>query len=278
MLTENELIPDINRAQLLNKARIHSLRMVHKAEASHIGSCLSMAHLLTSLYSGILKVDPSTVNSPNRDRFILSKGHGAAILYAILAERGFFPLEWLEGYSQNNTLLMGHVSHFVPGIEVSTGSLGHGLPIACGIALAGKRTQFNYRVFVLLGDGELDEGSNWESMLFAAHHKLDNLVAIVDHNKIQGFGSIKDVLDLTPLSDKLKAFGWVVKEIDGHNFKEIENALSDIPGEVNRPCFIIANTIKGKGVSFMENNLAWHYKSPNDEQLEQAIREINEIP
>ncbi|MDQ2100461.1 MAG: transketolase [Tychonema bourrellyi B0820] len=171
--------------QLASSIRSHTLKMVHRANASHIGSCLSMADLLAVLYGQILKIDPDNPNLPERDRFILSKGHATAILYAVLAERGFFPLEWLETYCQDGSLLTGHVSHEVPGVEVSTGSLGHGLPIGCGMALAAKRDGESHRVFVLLSDGELDEGSNWEAILFAGHHQLDNLVAIVDYNKIQ---------------------------------------------------------------------------------------------
>lgn len=265
------MVQNINFARTL---RTQTLKMVHKANASHIGSCLSMADILAVLYGEILKVDPNNPQWDERDRFILSKGHGAAILYATLAEKGFFPHKWLDNYSQNGSKLTGHVSHYVPGVEVSTGSLGHGLPIGCGMALAGKRENKPHRVFVLLSDGELDEGSNWESFLFAPHHQLDNLVAIIDYNKIQSFGTVKEVLDLEPLKAKFEAFRWSVKEIDGHNHQQITDTLKQIPFTKGIPSIIIAHTIKGKGISFMENQLAWHYKSPNAEQLTQAIAEL----
>jgi len=248
--------------------------MVHHANTSHIGSCFSMADILAVLYGGILRVDPDRPEWPDRDRFILSKGHAAAAVYATLAERGFFPKEWLEKYCDDDSPLMGHINHKVPGVEVSTGSLGHGLPIGCGMALAGKEKKNPFRVFVLLSDGEMDEGSNWESILFASHHRLDNLTAIVDYNKIQSFGRVKDVLELEPLAAKWNAFNWAVKEIDGHDLQEIKEILSAIPFEKGRPSVIIAHTVKGKGVSFMEDQLAWHYKSPDDEQLEQALAEV----
>jgi transketolase len=234
-----------------------------------------MADLLAVLYGQILRVDPAKANWTERDRFILSKGHGAAILYAVLAERGFFPMEWLDSYCQDDSVLAGHATSLgVPGIEVSTGSLGHGLPIGCGMALAGKLTDKAYRVFVMLSDGELDEGSNWEAILFAPQHRLDNLIAIVDYNKIQGFGAVPDVMELAPLADKWRAFRWAVREIDGHDYTQIESALNSVPFEPGKPSALIAHTIKGKGVSFMENQLAWHYMSPTAEQLEQALAEL----
>lgn len=257
--------------------RSHALRMVHRANASHIGTCLSMADLLAVLYGQVLRMDASRPDWPERDRFILSKGHGAAILYAVLAERGFFPKDWLETFFQDGTKLAGHITHYgVPGVEVSTGSLGHGLPIGCGIALAGKRADKAFRVFVMLSDGELDEGSNWEAILFAPQHRLDNLVVIVDYNKIQSFGNVKEVLDLDPLADKWRAFRWRVREIDGHDHQQIQNALIQVPFEPGRPSVIIAHTVKGKGVSFMENQLAWHYKSPNAEELARALAEVED--
>lgn len=261
-------------AELAKAIRIHALKMVHKANASHIGSCLSVADILAGLYFKILRIDPANAAWPDRDRFILSKGHAAAILYAVLAEKGFFPKEGLDTYCQDGSLLTGHVSHDVPGVEVSTGSLGHGLSIGCGMALAGKRGDKPYRTFVLLSEGELDEGSTWEAVLFASHHRLDNVVAIVDYNKIQSFGTVKEVMDLEPLAEKWKAFKWAVREIDGHNDGQIENALLHIPFEQGKPSVIIAHTLKGKGVSFMENKLEWHYKAPNLEELKQALKEM----
>ncbi len=261
--------------ELARVIRAHALRMVHKTKASHIGSCLSIADILAVLYSQILRINPSLPAWPERDRFILSKGHAAAILYAALAERGFFPLEQLDTYCQQGAKLSGHVtSHGVPGIEMSTGSLGHGLPVGCGMALAGKRAAKSHRVFVLLSDGEFDEGSNWEAILFAPQHHLDNLVAIVDYNKIQSFGAVKEVVDLDPLADKWRAFRWAVREVDGHDYSQIERTLKSVPFESGKPSVMIAHTIKGKGVSFMENRLAWHYKSPDTEQLAQALNEL----
>lgn len=262
-------------AQSLARAiRIHALRMTHKAKASHIGSSLSAADIIAVLYSGVLQIDPASPDNPERDRFILSKGHGASAAYAALAERGFFPKEWLDTYCQDGSSLSGHIACNVPGVEVSTGSLGHGLSIGCGMALAGRQDGRGYRVFVLLSDGECDEGSTWEAALFAAHHHLANLVAIVDYNKVQAFGMVAEVLDLEPLANKWRAFNWAVREIDGHDYSQIENALKTVLWEPSRPSCVIAHTTKGKGVSFMENQLAWHYKSPDDEQLRQAIAEL----
>ena len=260
---------------LATQIRVHVLRMIHRAQSSHIGTSLSAADLLAVLYSRVLRVDSSRPDWPDRDRFILSKGHGCAAVYAVLAERGFFPKEWLNTYYQDGSHLAGHITHRgVPGVEVSTGSLGHGLSIGCGTALAGKLDGRSYRVFVLLSDGECDEGSTWEAALFAPHHRLDNLVAIVDYNKIQSFGTVKEVLDLEPLASKWQAFGWATREIDGHNFEQIEEALLSVPFETGRPSCIVAHTVKGKGISFMENQLAWHYKPPDDKQLRQALAEL----
>jgi transketolase len=233
-----------------------------------------MADILAVLYGAILKIDPQCPGWEDRDRFILSKGHAAAVTYAVLAERGFFPLADLQSYCQEGSKLTGHVNHHVPGVEVSTGSLGHGLSIGTGIALAGKREGRAYRVFVLLSDGELDEGSNWEPILFAPHHHLDNLTVIVDCNRIQSFGTVKDVLDLEPLTDKWRAARWDVKEVDGHDLSTLENILSRLPFSSSRPSVIIARTVKGKGVSFMENDLLWHYRAPNRQQLAQALGEL----
>lgn len=259
---------------LAKRIRGHALRMVSKANASHIGTCLSMADLLAVLYAGVLRIKPADPSWPERDRFILSKGHGAAIMYAVLAERGFFPLDWLGSYCQDGSPLTGHISHKVPGVEVSTGSLGHGLPIGTGMALAARRDKKRSRTFILLSDGELDEGSNWEPILFAAHHKLDNLVAIVDYNKIQSFGSVKEVLDLEPLGKKFEAFGWAVQEIDGHDYAQIEKVFSEVPFAAEKPSVIIAHTVKGKGIDYMENQLAWHYRAPNEELLAKALAQL----
>ena len=271
-MSENE--GKVDYQVLAARIRVHALRMVHRAKSSHIGGCLSAADLLAVLYNRVLRVNPSRPDWPERDRFILSKGHAAAAIYAVLAERGFFPMKWLDTYYLDGSHLPGHITKGVPGVEASTGSLGHGLSIGCGMALAGKREGKSYRVFVLLSDGECDEGSTWESALFAPHHHLDNLIAIVDYNKIQSFGTVKEVLDLEPLAEKWQTFGWAVRDIDGHDFKQIEEALLSVPFEPERPSCIIAHTVKGKGVSFMENKLAWHYKHPDDEELRQALVEL----
>lgn len=259
---------------IAQKLRARAVSMVHRSKASHLGSCLSMADLVACLYWDTMRIDPFRPDWAHRDRFFMSKGHGAALLYATLAERGFFPVEELEQYCRSGSRLTGHVTSGVPGVEFSSGSLGHGLPVACGVALASKRESLPFRAFVLASDGELDEGSNWEAILFAPQHQLDNLVLIVDYNKIQSFGRTKDILDLDPLADKFKAFRWAVREIDGHNMQEIVTTLQSLPFESGRPNALIAHTVKGKGVSFMEDLLHWHYKSPTDEQLEAAMREL----
>lgn len=261
-------------AEFARRIRGHALRMVHAAKASHIGGCLSMADILAVLYTRTLSIDATNPRQPSRDRFILSKGHAAAILYAALAERGFFPVAELDTYCRDGSIFTGHVSHAVPGVEVSTGSLGHGLSIGIGMAIAARSAGAGSRVFCLLSDGECDEGSTWEGILFAPHHKLDNLVAIVDFNKIQSFGTVAEVLDLDPFAEKWRSFGWRVREIDGHDLAALDHALSGIPAAPGRPTAIIAHTIKGKGVSFMENKLEWHYRSPSDEQLSAALAEV----
>lgn len=261
---------------LAARIRAHALRMVHHADASHIGTSLSMADMLAVLYQRILRVDPQQPHWPQRDRLILSKGHGAAALYAVLAERGFFPTAWLDTYCDDDSLLAGHAAHAVPGVDFSTGSLGHGLALGCGVAMAAQRDQQPYRAFVILSDGECDEGSTWEAALFAPHHKLDHLLVLLDYNKIQSFGTVQDVLDLAPLANKWRAFGWAVRELDGHDHAALHAALTALPFEPGRPSVLIAHTVKGKGVSYMEQQLAWHYKSPNAAQLADALNEVGE--
>lgn len=261
----------MNTKELALKIRQHVLEMTHDAKSSHVGSCLSCADILAVLYNGVLNVKPDNPDWDGRDRFILSKGHSCASLYAVLAERGFFPIEQLKTFYQNDGL-SGHVSHHIKGIEASTGSLGHGLPIACGMALAGKREKKDYRVFVLLSDGDLNEGSTWEAIAFASQHKLDNLVVIVDYNKSQALGNSKDILNMDNLSQKFSAFGWWSIDIDGHDLQSLREMLFTLPSEY--PLAIIAHTIKGKGISFMENNLQYHYKFPNDIELKQALEEL----
>lgn len=262
-------------ACLANRVRQHVLRMTSKARSSHIGSCFSAVDLLVVLYNEILRVDPQRPDWPERDRFILSKGHACAALYAVLAERGFFPTEWLDTFCQNGSILPGHATHGrIPGVEVSTGSLGHGLSIGAGMALAAKRDAAKHRIFVMLSDGECDEGSTWEPVLFATQHRLDNLIAIVDYNKIQSLGFTKEVMDLEPLAAKWSSFGWTVREIDGHDLGAIQKAFHEIPFSDGRPSCVIAHTVKGKGVRFMENQLLWHYRSAQGKEFEDALAEL----
>lgn len=238
-----------------------------------------MAEILAVLYGGALRIDPDRPTDPGRDRLILSKGHACAGLYAALAERGFFPIDWLESFYSNGARLAGHATAGdIPGIEVSTGSLGHGLPIACGMAKAAKIDGDGYRIVALLSDGECDEGSNWEAALFAPHHRLDNLVAIVDYNKIQSLGSTAEVLGLEPLADKWRSFGWSVREVDGHDLGIVRETLESLPFEEGRPSCIVAHTIKGKGVSFMEGELLWHYRTPQGSEYSAALLELGETP
>ena len=264
-----------NVEKLARNIRVHALWMAHRSKSSHVASNLSISDIMAVLYGSTLRLNPSEPQWLERDRFILSKGHACAALYAALAECGFFPVNWLHEYCLNGGHLAGHATKWgVPGVEVSTGSLGHGLPLACGMALAGKRDGLSYRVFNLQSDGECDEGSNWEAVLFAAHHKLDNLVTIVDYNKIQSLATVKETLDLDPLGDKFAAFGWAVREIDGHDISQIELAFAEIPFQAGKPSCIVAHTIKGKGVSFMEGTVLWHYRAPSEYELAEALEEI----
>ena len=260
--------------ELSQGIRRHALEMVHTANASHIGGVLSMADLLGVLYSEVLRVRPGDPSWVDRDRFILSKGHCCAGVYAALALRGFIPVEELKTFGRNGSRLMAHISHKVPGVEFSTGSLGHGLPFGCGKALAAKRSGADWRTFVMMSDGELDEGSNWEAILFAPHHRLDNLIVIVDYNKIQSLGSIAEVMELDPLADKLRAFRWAVREVDGHAHDAIRATLGCVPWEPGKPSCLIAHTVKGKGIDFMEHQLLWHYRSPSEEQVTLAMKQL----
>jgi transketolase len=259
---------------LARQIRKNVLFMTHRANASHIGSCFSIVEILAVLYGKILNIDSKNPKCDERDRLILSKGHAAAAVYATLAERNFFPKTWLDTYCNDECPLGGHITSNVPGVEVSSGSLGHGLSIGCGMALSAKIHHKKYRVFIIMSDGECDEGSIWEGAMFAPIHKLDNLTIIIDYNKIQSLDYVKNVLDLEPFKKKWESFGWSVEEIDGHDLVKIERVLLKIPFKKNKPNCIIAHTVKGKGVSFMENQVAWHYKSPDKEQLKIALHEI----
>ncbi len=263
--------------ELARRIRILSVKMTSQARSSHLGSCFSMAEILAVLYARILRVKPHDPSWPERDRFILSKGHAAAAYYAVLSEMGFLQPDRLREFYHNGSYLLGHVTHKgIPGVEVSTGSLGHGLPIGTGMALAAKRDGKRWRAFVLLSDGECDEGSVWEAALLAAQHKLDNLMAIIDYNKIQSLGRTEEVISLEPLGEKWRAFGWATREVNGHDVCELESALTVAPFTTGRPSCLIAHTVKGKGVSFMENSVLWHYRSPQGDELHAALAELGE--
>ena len=262
----------LDTVDLARRIRRDALLMVHKAQASHIASALSIADILAVLYGSVMKYDASNSDLPTRDRFILSKGHACVGVYGALAEVGILSKKELDTYGLNFSPLMNHISHKIKGVEFSTGALGHGLPFGVGKALSAKINESEWKTFVLLSDGEMDEGSNWEAFMFAAHHKLSNLTAIIDYNKLQSLGSVDSTVGLEPLADKLKAFGWYVQEIDGHNHKEIFEALTI--QNLKQPVVVIAHTVKGKGVSFMENKVEWHYKSPNQNQLAEALAQL----
>jgi len=262
--------------ELSRKIRRSVLEMIHRTKSPHVASSLSCVELLVTLYFKILDVSPENPFNPDRDRFILSKGHACAALYVVLKERGFLSDKDLDGFAVNNGILEHHSKMNVEqGIETSSGSLGHGLSLGVGMALAAKNDKRNNTIYVLLSDGDLNEGSTWEAIMFASHHGLDNLVAIVDANKMQALGFTKDVIDLTPLKQRWAAFGWGVRDIGGHDFHEIFEAFNTLPYLKDKPNVIIANTVKGKGVSFMENNLLWHYRAPDDEEFKKAMEELS---
>lgn len=249
------------------------LEIIYKTKSPHIGPSFSIVEILVALYFNQLNTSPNNSLDSDRDRFILSKGHACATLYAVLAERGFMSKNDLESFAVNGGILEQHPNKDLKkGIEVSTGSLGHGLSIGTGMALSGKVDKRSYKVYVLLSDGELNEGSVWEAVMFASHHKLSNLIAIVDFNKIQALGYTKEIVNLDPLGEKWKGFGWNVQEIDGHDFKQIFNALNSFSNE--KPNVVILHTLKGKGVSFMEDQLLWHYRAPDDREYELALKEL----
>ncbi|MEK7643493.1 MAG: transketolase [Patescibacteria group bacterium] len=250
--------------------------MSGRANASHSGSALSAVEILVALYFDVMRIDPRRPDWALRDRFLLSKGHAGAVLYATLAERGFFSKKKLDQFCLGANLTTHPTRFSAPGVEVATGSLGHGLPMGVGMALAARMDRKAWRTYVLLSDGECDEGSVWESILFAGFHKLDNLTVIIDYNKIQSFGRTADVLDLEPLKQKFEAFRWNVSEVDGHDFEEIRDALGKAKKTQGKPQCIIAHTVKGKGVSYMEDKLEWHYRSPTGELGEQALKELRD--
>jgi transketolase len=250
------------------------LTYIYHAGAGHTGGSLSCVDILNVLYNRVLRVSPQTFDDPNRDRYIQSKGHSVEALYVVLADRGFFAKSELETLCRYNSPFVGHPTRKVPGIEMNTGALGHGLPISVGLALGGKMDSAPYRVFTLLGDGELAEGSNWEAAMAAAHYRLDNLTAILDHNTLQITGRTRDVCSNEPVDEKFRAFGWNVKTVDGHDFDQLTRALTDSP-IIGTPTCVIANTVKGRGVSFMEDVTKWHHGVPSEGELKQALSEFD---
>ena len=258
----------MNSEELAWKIRRHGIEMTHLSGGSHIGAILSVADIIAVLYSGVMNIDPKNPKKMDRDRFILSKGHAGASIYAALAENGFFEVEELKTHYQNGSRLSGHVSHHVPGVDFSTGSLGHGLSAGVGMAYAAKKDGKSHKVYVVLGDGECDEGSVWEAALFANHFRLNNLVAIVDHNHMQSMDFQENTLEIEDFGEKWKAFGWNVIEMDGNSHEELNIAFEQAEKlskeEAHKPTVIIANTIKGFGVSFMQNDILWHYRFPHE--------------
>ena len=258
----------MNSEELAWKIRRHGIEMTHLSGGSHIGAILSVADIIAVLYSGVMNIDPKNPQKIDRDRFILSKGHAGASIYAALAENGFFEVEELKTHYQNGSRLSGHVSHHLPGVDFSTGSLGHGLSAGVGMAYAAKKDGKSHKVYVVLGDGECDEGSVWEAALFANHFRLNNLVAIVDHNHMQSMDFQENTLEIENFGEKWKAFGWNVIEVDGNSHEELNVAFEQAEKlskeEAHKPTVIIANTIKGCGVSFMQNDILWHYRFPHE--------------
>ena len=251
------------------------IKTVNAAGRGHVGAAMSLVEIMRVLYDHILKYDSKNPRWVDRDRHILSKGHGCIALYVLLAEKGFFPTEELWNFCKSKGLLGGHPEIKIPGVEASTGSLGHGLPIGVGMAINGKMEKKSHRVFVVIGDGESNEGSVWEAALCANKHKLDNLIVLVDYNKHQSYGATTEILDLEPLADKWKAFGFSVKEVDGHDVGQLQNVLSKLPFENNKPSVVICHTIKGRGISFAENNMHWHHKNKfKEEELVKLFAEL----
>ena len=256
------------------KARMLAVQMVHDAASGHPGGSLSCMDILTTLYFDEMRVDPNQPHDPDRDRFVMSKGYCSPAVYSVLALRGFFPEEDLKMFRSIDGHMSGHVEMHVPGVDMSTGSLGQGISAAVGMALGGKYNKKSYRVYAIMGDGEVAEGQVWEAMLTAAKFKLDNLCAVVDVNGLQIDGKTEDVMPTEPLDQKFEAFGWHVIKVDGHDYEEIENAFAEAESIKGKPTMILAKTVKGKGVSFMENDAGWHGKAPNDEQYAQARAEL----
>lgn len=269
---------EISDLQLKKKSVLYRKKLltwIKKAGAGHTGGSLSCVDLLNVLYNRVLRVTPESFSDPHRDRYVQSKGHSVEALYAVLADRGFFPEEDLERLCRAGSRYVGHPTRKVNGIEMNTGALGHGLPICVGMALGGKKDGADYRVFTLLGDGELTEGSNWEAAMSAAHYRLDNLIAIVDWNGLQITGRTSEVCRTDPLVEKFAAFGWSVREVDGHDLDELVRIFGEVPFEVGKPSLIVAHTVKGKGVDFMEDVVRWHHGVPDDDEFVRAMDELD---
>jgi len=270
--------PDVRDPKVLAwLIRRNGLEMTHLSRGSHIGSVLSVAEIIAVLYTSVLNVDPKDPGKPDRDRLILSKGHAGSAVYSALAETGFFPVEQLKTHYANGSILSGHVSHKgVPGVEVSTGALGHGLGIGVGMALGAKMDNAPWRTYVVLGDGECDEGSVWESALQAAQYGLDRLIAVIDYNHMQSLFTVDRTLRLEPFEQKWRDFGWLAESVDGHDTEALKAAFGRAKEHAGsgKPSVILANTVKGKGVSFMENNILWHYRTPQGEEYEAALKEL----
>lgn len=281
-ISNPEVIMGLERLESLKqmalKLRKHIVHMAADSPGAHVGGSMSAVEILSVLlFDGVLRLDPKQPKAEGRDYLIFSKGHASAALYSALAERGYFPVEELKTYKQMGSRLAGHPSKYIPGIELATGSLGHGLPVGEGLALAGKHDGDDFRVFVVLGDGECQEGSNWEAAMAAAHYKLDNLVVVVDRNGIQEDGPTEEVMALEPFADKWRAFGWAVREVNGHDVAELSSVLHQVPFVPGKPSVVIARTEKGHGISFTVNTNKWHYGKLSPEQKAAALKELGDL-
>ena len=266
----------IELQNLARKLRIRTIKVSHEAKIPHLGSCLSCLDILVYLYWCVLKINPNDPNNDCRDRFLLSKGHAAPALFQVLAEKGFYPVKDLEEFGKEGSVFHEHPPKpgYIKGVEAATGSLGHGFPMALGMAISAKLQKKDFNSYALLSDGECNEGSIWEAALLAPSLKINNLIAIVDYNKWQATGRSKEIMNLEPFPSKWESFGWHCQEINGHDFKDIENAFTEIKKVKDKPHIIIAHTVKGKGISFMEDDNNWHYRTPNNEELSLALEEL----
>lgn len=260
--------------KMANRIRRDIIHAVYSAQSGHPGGSLSGVEILTYLFFEEMKIDPKESKKKERDFFVMSKGHATPLYYSVLSERGYFERELLEGFRKIDSILQGHPVRGIPGVDMSTGSLGQGISTAVGMALSQKLDKSNYQTYVLMGDGEANEGIVWEALMSAAHYKLDNLTVFMDHNGLQIDGKNEDVMNIEPIGDKFRAFGWEVINIDGHSFKEIKEAIDKAKTIKEKPTLILAKTIKGKGVSFMENDYNWHGKAPNEEEYKKAMKEL----